>query len=265
MLSIGEFSMASRLTVKALRDYHELGLLIPRSIHEVSGYRFYDQENLRRARQIMELKELGFTLSELQEIIDSGPGELEKHLDKKDQQLSSKVQELQSKKEKLRQWRLRMKEETPGIFEEIHLMQIPELGYLSYEIFGRYEDIGQGFFKLDQRAGAYITGPNFALHHQLEYREENAHMEACCLAQGAPMIRDLKWKTLGASQGVSLIHRGPYQDLGISYEHLFSFCRDKGYTIGLPIREIYLKGPEVDHWGDPKNHVTEIQLRISAE
>ena len=41
-ISIGEFARRSRLSLKALRLYDELGVLVPSRVDEVSGYRYYD-------------------------------------------------------------------------------------------------------------------------------------------------------------------------------------------------------------------------------
>ena len=41
MFSIGEFSIISRLSVKALRYYHDEGILIPDYIDDETGYRYY--------------------------------------------------------------------------------------------------------------------------------------------------------------------------------------------------------------------------------
>ena len=41
MLKIGDFSRLSHLTVKALRFYEKEKLLIPASVDEWTGYRFY--------------------------------------------------------------------------------------------------------------------------------------------------------------------------------------------------------------------------------
>lgn len=48
MLSIGEFSRATGLTVKTLRFYHEQGILVPSQVDSGSGYRFYAE--LHRSR-----------------------------------------------------------------------------------------------------------------------------------------------------------------------------------------------------------------------
>ena len=47
-VSIGEFARRSRLSLKALRLYDELGVLVPSRVDQVSGYRYYDTAQLER-------------------------------------------------------------------------------------------------------------------------------------------------------------------------------------------------------------------------
>ena len=58
MLTIGEFSQAAKITVKALRHYHEMGLLAPELVDEETGYRYYGWKSFERARAISALKEI---------------------------------------------------------------------------------------------------------------------------------------------------------------------------------------------------------------
>ena len=44
--SIGEFSQVTGLSVKTLRFYHEKGILVPSSVDEATGYRFYDADKI---------------------------------------------------------------------------------------------------------------------------------------------------------------------------------------------------------------------------
>ena len=41
-IKIGAFSKLCRVTVKTLRHYEELGLLVPAEIDEWTGYRYYE-------------------------------------------------------------------------------------------------------------------------------------------------------------------------------------------------------------------------------
>ena len=57
-VSIGEFARRSRLSVKALRLYDELGVLVPARVDEASGYRYYDVAQLEAARLVAMLRQL---------------------------------------------------------------------------------------------------------------------------------------------------------------------------------------------------------------
>ena len=69
MLSIGEFSRVTQLTIKALRLYHEKGLLIPDQIDYDSKYRYYRSSAVEKALVIRRLKEMGFSLEEIKQIL----------------------------------------------------------------------------------------------------------------------------------------------------------------------------------------------------
>jgi DNA-binding transcriptional MerR regulator len=59
VLSIGEFAQLSGLTVKALRNYDERGLLLPAQVNPETGYRSYAGPQLRDAVTIKVLRDAG--------------------------------------------------------------------------------------------------------------------------------------------------------------------------------------------------------------
>jgi DNA-binding transcriptional MerR regulator len=69
MFSIGEFSRHGRISVRMLRHYDAIGLLQPAHVDPASGYRFYQASQLSDLNRIIALKELGFTLRQVQEIL----------------------------------------------------------------------------------------------------------------------------------------------------------------------------------------------------
>jgi len=71
LYSIGEFSRLSHLSVKALRHYHDLGLLEPALIHATSSYRQYDALQLGPARIIRRLRSLDMPLDEVHAVLRS--------------------------------------------------------------------------------------------------------------------------------------------------------------------------------------------------
>jgi DNA-binding transcriptional MerR regulator len=70
MFSIGDFAKLGRVSVRMLRHYDAIGLLTPAVVDPASGYRFYNAEQLRRLNRVIALKDLGFTLQQVQVILD---------------------------------------------------------------------------------------------------------------------------------------------------------------------------------------------------
>lgn len=56
MLKIGDFSKLSRISIRMLRHYDELGLLVPKSKDDFTGYRYYAEEQLTIAGRIAALR-----------------------------------------------------------------------------------------------------------------------------------------------------------------------------------------------------------------
>ena len=63
MFKIGDFSKLSRVSVKTLRYYDELGLLKPANVDDFTGYRYYVIDQMPRLNRILALKDLGFSRS----------------------------------------------------------------------------------------------------------------------------------------------------------------------------------------------------------
>ena len=74
-ISIGEFGRRSRLSVKALRLYDELGVLVPARVDEASGYRYYDVAQLEAARLVSMLRQLDFPLATIKGLLACDPGD----------------------------------------------------------------------------------------------------------------------------------------------------------------------------------------------
>lgn len=71
MFKIGYFSKLNKISVKTLRYYDDLGILKPYKIDEESGYRYYSASQLPRLNRILALKDLGLSLKEIANILDS--------------------------------------------------------------------------------------------------------------------------------------------------------------------------------------------------
>lgn len=81
MLKIGEFAGLTGLSVKALRHYDEIGVLLPAEVDERSGYRFYAEGQVRTGVEIRMLRDAEVPLPEISDAVSGGTAEeaLEAH------------------------------------------------------------------------------------------------------------------------------------------------------------------------------------------
>ena len=68
-VSIGDFSVMTRLSRKALRHYHDVGLLEPAHVDPHSGYRFYDTSQVDRAHIIQRFRYLGVSIPDVKALL----------------------------------------------------------------------------------------------------------------------------------------------------------------------------------------------------
>lgn len=69
-LTIGQFSKAIGVSAKALRLYEKMGLITSHARGE-NGYRYYHDSQLSLAKRLKEFKDLGFSLAEIKNLLES--------------------------------------------------------------------------------------------------------------------------------------------------------------------------------------------------
>lgn len=122
MFHINEFKKISGVTVRTLRYYDKLNLLKPSSKTQ-GGHRLYSHTELKKLQQIQFLKNIGFQLSEIKNMLESEEWDWSKSLMK---QLSY----VMSEKERLSEIELSLRELINGIAvdgEEFRIKKIMSL------------------------------------------------------------------------------------------------------------------------------------------
>jgi DNA-binding transcriptional MerR regulator len=79
-LVIGEFSRATKLSIKTLRHYHQAGLLEPAEIDPDSGYRYYSVEQLPAAQIIRRLRGLQMPVADVKAVLTTTDAEARNRL-----------------------------------------------------------------------------------------------------------------------------------------------------------------------------------------
>ncbi len=266
MFTIGEFSRLSGLTVKALRFYHEEGLLEPTAVDEQSGYRYYDASKVELARTIAFLKQLDFSLAEIRELL-AEDADLTAALERQRAAIDERIRRLKKARRSLDDFLTAQREgkqmlTTKAAFQ-CEEKDLPAMKIAAYRMHAPYKDCGAGFAKVGKAFWNQICGPAMLLCYDMDYQEV-ANYETCMPVKGGQSKDGIEVRELPAGRCVSLLHRGPYEQLSRSYQIALAYVKEKGYELVAPCREVYLKGPGMIFKGNPKNYLTEIQLMIES-
>jgi len=72
MIKIGDFSKLSRVSVRMSRHYDDIGLIKPEFVDGFTGFQYYAPAQLQTVSRITALKDMGFSLGSIAEIIPTG-------------------------------------------------------------------------------------------------------------------------------------------------------------------------------------------------
>lgn len=264
MYTIGEFSRITSITVKALRLYHDKGLLKPSFVDKDTLYRYYSTRDMEVAAVISQLKEMNFSLAEIQnallEITDEA--DMTQALSQKKDKVLKEIERLNGISSAIDVILIKEKEASKmtSYTNDVQQKEIQDIQIISHKWQGQYSETGKAMGKIYRAAGRHVAGPAFNLYSDGEFKEI-AEVESCL-----PIKKNIKTKlscqTLKGGKFYSLIHTGPYEDIGNSYAKLFDYIRNSGHDYAIPIREVYLKGPGIIFKGNPEKYITEIQVPI---
>jgi DNA-binding transcriptional MerR regulator len=243
MLRIGDFARLGRVTVKALRHYDEEGLLRPADVDRATGYRFYMPDQLITLSRILQLKDLGFPLTEIRALIEA-PGRLGNALAARRGELAASIEA-----DRERVARLDAILETLGENADSPAIVVkpvePVLALTARALVepGSH-DIEQLFEKLEReaaRAKARTDANPFLLFHDGADHTDRMDVEVCVplIERGEAMksVREVE----GAVIAGALVYRGPYRQTPELFAHLARWIDANGGAIGGPLREVYLR------------------------
>jgi DNA-binding transcriptional MerR regulator len=100
MLTIGQLADYVGVTVRAVRHYHQRGLL-PEPDRDASGYRRYDADAVVRLIRIKTLAGAGVPLARIEDLLDAGPEEFSCAIVQIDKALTSRIRELQEQRRRI--------------------------------------------------------------------------------------------------------------------------------------------------------------------
>lgn len=266
MFKIGEFSKINKITVKALRLYDEIGLLKPKNVDEFSGYRFYETDQLPLVQKIISLKQMGFSLAEIAEILNNSANILAK-MEKKFEETKRQTEINEERMKQIEHYIQILKKEDKMSYD-IVIKELPEVNVASMrKVIANYDEFNtiyplMGELMRKQNLECINPGYCFTLYHNDEYREKDIDVEICesVVKPGKDEGGMVFKKFEKVPEAACTFHKGPYTSIGQAYGAIMQWVENNGYEIAGNIRESYVDGC----WNkdDPNEWLTEVQAPI---
>ncbi|MFG1625053.1 MerR family transcriptional regulator [Kribbella sp. NPDC049227] len=271
MFTIGDFAAFGQVSPRMLRHYDAIGLLRPAVVDAVSGYRYYSADQFSRLNRIIALKDLGFSLQQVQEIVDAklSAEELRGMLRLRQAQLEAELARGTSQLVRV-EARLRLIEKEGHmptddvVLKRIAPTRVAELSAICASYDG--EDIGPVlqplFVQLFERlcaAGVTPSGSAVAYYEDAEEERIRAHAAVPVETGTSTDVEFLELPEL--PQAATIVHKGDMMEADRSMQTLARWIEDNGYRSLGYAREVTL---EFDP-GNPANWVHEFQIPVTKQ
>lgn len=261
MLSIGDFSRMTYLSVKALRHYHDVGVLEPAEIDPGNGYRFYSPSQVGLAQMIRRLRDLGMPLEEVRTIVEAPDAAtrdeaLVAHLRRMEGQLEATQQTVAS----LRTLLQRPDDTFP--VRERDIAATPALAIREHvtgeDAVAWWMDALGLLHRTLRDAGARRAGPDGALFPAEFFEDEEGEITVFVPVEelaASTLPERVLATVVPAIRAAVAVHDGPFGDLDRTYGALGTWVLERAAGAPGPIREYYLPTGDPD---DLLAHTTEV-------
>lgn len=281
MFKIGEFSRLGQVSTRMLRHYDKLGLLVPSHTDKWTGYRYYTLDQLSQLHRIIALKELGFSLQDIVNLLEKEDGlsvaEMRGMLLLKQRDVRQEISEASWRLQQIEARLVRLEAEGQPSPYEIVIKPVAEMAVASVRTIVPHI-LDMEFFCEKLTRQVYIglaeadvqpLQPELILYHPEEYQETDVDVEAAVAVHPKYLRQQvnndrISFRLLPGYDAVAaLIYEGPLRDVLPTVLMLLSWVAATQHVPAGPLRELHLSGPaHVDNAVD-EEMVTEFQLPIA--
>ena len=269
LLTIGEFSRATMLSVKTLRFYDERGILKPVWVDEATGYRHYSAGQFVEALRIRRLRELDVPLEEIRAFLGARePDAIAAFLARHRQVLQERLEKGHRDLELLE--KLTLEKEAFFLSYKITVREVAPVRALTHRCVVTMENLSEESHRVFtelwthlERHGSAYGGEGFDIYYGEEFDPNNIDIEYCLsFTNPVPDADGLKVRTVPGGLMACTLHKGPYDQLEGAYTALRHWMEENGYE---PVagssgaRNVYLNSP---HEVPPEELCTEVQWPV---
>lgn len=275
MFKIGEFSTIARVSDYLLRHYDQIGLFKPAHVDRSTGYRYYAIEQLPQLNRILALRDLGFSLAQISELMQEGIAvdEIQGMLKLKQGQIEQVIQEEQTRLRRVAS-RLKQIQQSGGPpRHELVVKTIPAQHFLSIrEPMPFIRRSGWLYYQVSDAVIEHqvpSVSHCMAVFHDPCFRERQVDFELGFLLERPaevsiplPEGRMMTVKELAPiEQALTCVHAGPWPEIHLGFAAIGTWLETNRLSISGKPREVYLNlvPPEED-----EHLVVEIQIPVAS-
>lgn len=272
MLRIGDFSKLSRVSIRMLRHYDKIGLLVPKEVDESNGYRYYSESQLPLAEKIQVLRTMGFGLSVIGGILDKyeDAEEIEQFLLIKREELFCQVQETEQRIRLLDntiQW---LRKDGDFMDYNVTLKELPERYVASVrQVIPAYDCEGMLWELLNKEIAGQdvrpaVPGYGLAVFHDKGFKESDVDVEIQVSVSGTyEDTEHVRFKKVEPMQIASVTYKGSYDQITRVNKAVAEWICENGYDFDGASFCIYHVSPHDAK--TPEDLVTEVCFPVKKK
>ena len=271
MLKIGEFAQLGQVSIATLRHYDQFGLLKPTMLDPQSGYRYYSLAQLPRLHRIVTLKDLGFPLLQIAQL-------LEENLSLEQLQALFRLKQahiqqvIDMEQERLTRVAARLRQIEQEGSMPAYEMLLKQVDPLLVATIRKNVPLGDDFLQTYETILSYINSqgmshiPHLLLWYSpFEMHEDGAYADvefAIPLRAALPGNEQIKVRTLPGGLMACTVHPGHALSLGKAHQALRHWLTENNYRLNGPPRQVQLQLAES---ANPGYAITEIQFPVDRQ
>ena len=269
MCTIGPFSHIGKVSVKTLRYYDSIFLLVPAYTDKFTNYRYYSEEQVSTLLFILELKRYGLKLEQIKNVVGSNDTALLKAL--LTEQLDEIEKRIQRDTELKSLVRRKLNKICSGgsIMEErkslgIELKEFNPVSVISVRDTISIDNIGAMFGKAFETAfknGITPAGAPMTVYHDIDFNYEHTDIEVVLPVNDEG--RKIKPENFSPGLCAYTIYTGAYSSIGDAYAAVMKWIETNGYKISGAPFDMYIKGPR--EASSPDEFVTEVYFPVKKK
>ena len=255
-LTVGDFSRVTHLSVKTLRHYHQVGLLVPAEVDPGNGYRYYAPDQIPSAQVIRRLRDLEMPVAEVKAVLDAPDTAarnalITTHLNRLETELAQTRAAVDS---------LRNLLQRPAVARPVKHRTVPATAAVGIRQIVDRDDILAWWHGALGELHATVhaqqlhqAGPSGGLYDsELFQNDRGEAIVFIPVDDGVRAIGRVEPFLVPAAELAVITHSGPLADIDLTYAELGSYATTHEISVDGPLRETYLRDahdtPDQTRW-----------------